>query len=285
MPRRNRLSTGTYALAVGAPHILAIVCAILTVHPSLAAACDRALANAYEQKARDAGDNYARKVRYYRNAIDVCPKTPITYADLSDALLHLNNIGEAESVIKRGVKVDPRHSEVRRVYGDVLRRKKEFSAAVEQYEKALQYAQIPRDRFYALAHRGWAQHRLGKIAESTRSWTDALDVNIVFDPVTNRKLYNMVAWNYAVCRTHEICDGAAAVEFYEMNPARNPTWYELGTGAAAYARSGDFAAAVRLQAASISMIESTDMPDREKWLRGARDRMRLFKEEIPYTEN
>ena len=262
---------------------LVIACLALS-QVSVASACDRTLANAYEQNARDAGENHERKARYFRNAIEECPKTPKTYADLSDALLQLDEIDEAESVIKRGVKVDPMHSEVRRVYGDVLRKQNDLNSALEQYVLALRYAGIPRDRFYALAHMGWAHHGLGEHTESTKSWTAALNINIVFDPVTNRRLYNMVAWNHAVCRTTEVCDGTAAVEFHERNPVRYPAWNELGTGAAAYARLGNFAAAVALQKQSIALIRSTDIQDKDRWLEGAMERMKLYQQGIAYTD-
>jgi len=262
-----------------------LVCACLLLYQnSDAFACDRGLANAWEQKARDAGENYERKVQYFRNAINECPKTPQAYADLSDALLHLGKPDEAESVIIRGVNVDPNHSEVRRVYGDVLLQQDKLGAALEQYEQALVSAKIPRDRFYALAQKGWVHHALDNHTESTKSWTAALNIDIVFDPVTNRRLYNMVAWNHAVCRAVEVCDGATAVSFYERNPVRNQAWNELGTGAAAYARLGDFATAVRLQEESVSLIQSTEIPNREKWLKGAIERIKLYQHGMPYTE-
>ena len=252
---------------------------------SVAKACDRDLANQYEQKARDASEDYEQKSLYYRKAIKVCPKSPDAYAELSHALLQIKEVDEAESIIKRGVEIDPKYSKIRRIYGDVLRAQHELSSASEQYEKALKYAKIPRHRFYALAHLGWAQHGLNNHTESTNSWVKALDININFEPFKNRRLYNMVAWNYAVCRTAEICDGATAVKFHNRIPSKNQTWYELGTGAAAYARMGDFAAAVRLQEKSILLIQITDKRDKEKWLDSARDRMKLYKQEKPYTEN
>lgn len=248
-------------------------------------ACDRDLANAWEQKARDAGGNFESKAQYFRNAINECPKTPKTYADLSDALLHLEKADQAESVIEQGVDVDPKHSEVRRVYGDVLLQQGKLALALAQYERALEYAKIPRDRFYALANKGWVHHAFDDHTESTKSWTEALNIDIVFDPVTNRRLYNMVAWNHAVCRTPEVCDGAVAVGFYQRNPAKNPAWNEIGTGAAAYARQGRFATAIRLQEKSISSIQSTDIPNKGKWLEGARERMKLYQRGMPYSEN
>ena len=260
------------------------VCLVL-LQVSVANACDRNLANQYEQKARDTGEDYEQKALYYRKAINVCPKSPDAYAELSHALLQIKEVDEAESIIKRGVEIDPKYSKIRRIYGDVLRAQYDFSSASEQYEKALKYAKIPRHRFYALAHLGWAQHGLNNNTESTKSWVKALDIKINFEPFKNRRLYNMVAWNYAVCRTAEICDGATAVKFHNMIPSKNLTWYELGTGAAAHARMGDFITAVRLQEKSILLIQSTDIGDKENWLNGARDRLRLYKQEKPYTEN
>ena len=253
-------------------NILICVCLVL-LQVSVANACDRNLANQYEQKARDAGRDYEQKALYYRKAINVCPKSPDAYAELSHALLQIKEVDEAESIIKRGVEIDPKYSKIRRIYGDVLRAQYDFSSASEQYEKALKYAKIPRHRFYALAHLGWAQHELNNNTESTKSWVKALDIKINFEPFKNRRLYNMVAWNYAVCRTAEICDGATAVNFHNMIPSKNLTWYELGTGAAAHARMGDFITAVRLQEKSILLIQSTDIGDKENWLNGARDRM------------
>lgn len=265
--------------------LLACVCLVLLQVP-VANACDRDLANQYEQKARDAGENYEQKALYYRKAINECPKSPDAYAELSHALLQIKEVDEAESIIKRGVEIGPKYSKIRRIYGDVLRAQHDFSSASEQYEKALKYAKIPRHRFYALAHLGWAQHGLNNHTESTKSWAKALDINMNFEPFKNRQLYNMVAWNYAVCRTAEICDGGTAVKFHNMIPSKNQIWYELGTGAAAHARMGDFATAVRLQEKSIELIQSsTDIGDKEKWLNGARDRMKLYKQAKPYTEN
>jgi len=265
--------------------LLACVCLVLLQVP-VANACDRDLANQYEQKARDAGENYEQKALHYRKAINECPKSPDAYAELSHALLQIKEVDEAESIIKRGVEIGPKYSKIRRIYGDVLRAQHDFSSASEQYEKALKYAKIPRHRFYALAHLGWAQHGLNNHTESTKSWAKALDINMNFEPFKNRQLYNMVAWNYAVCRTAEICDGGTAVKFHNMIPSKNQIWYELGTGAAAHARMGDFATAVRLQEKSIELIQSsTDIGDKEKWLNGARDRMKLYKQAKPYTEN
>ena len=149
---------------------------------------------------------------------------------------------------------------------------------------AVAYANIPRDRFYALAHRGWAHHGLDNHQQSTRSWVDALDIGIVFDPVTNRRLHNMVAWNHAVCRASSVCDGAVAVKFYEMIPSKRRTWYELGTGAAAYARSGDFETAVRLQRQSMSRLENSNVSNKDKWVDGAAMRLALYEQGKPYTE-
>jgi tetratricopeptide (TPR) repeat protein len=256
--------------------IVMLIC-LAFVQVPIAAASDCELAEGYEQKAREAGEDYQVKALFFRRAIKACPESSDAYAELSLALLEMKNLEEAESVIKRGVEVDPDNSKIRRVYGDVLRAKKEFGLAVRQYEKALTYAKIPRHRFYALAHLGWAQHGLNNHTESTNAWVGALDIGLNFDPFTSRQLYNMVAWNYAVCRTNEICDGKLAVKFYNEIPKNNRTWYELGTGEAAYARMRDFDTAVRLQEESIALIESTDMPDKEGWLSGARERMALYK--------
>lgn len=264
--------------------LLVCICCCLASAPA-AQACDWNLARTYEQKARDAGADYQRKALYFRKALGVCPKSTDSYAELSDALLKINEIDEAELVIKQGVDMDPRNSKIRRIYGDVLRKQGEPAAAVGQYERALRYARIPRHRFFALAHMGWVQHELGRHTQSTRYWEQALDIGINFEPFKDRGMYNMVAWNYAVCRTADVCDGAAAVAHHGKIPGGNQTWYELGTGAAAYARSGEFAAALKLQEQSIQLIRDGDMPDKDERLAGANHRMALYRQGMPYTDN
>lgn len=270
--------------AVSRSSIILVATLLLSLQAPQARPCDRALADSYEQKARDAGRSHESRVQYFRNAIDVCPKTPSTYVELVETLLALERIAEAESTVRQGLKFGERHSGIRRVFGDVLRKNLQYDDALGQYELAVRYAAIPRDRFYALAHKGWAHHGLGQHTDSTKSWEDALAIGIVFDPVTNRRLHNMVAWNHAVCRTEYACSAAKAVDAYKRNPARRKTWYELGTGAAAFARAGDFESAVRLQEQSIALLDEADAADKGSRMEGARQRLALYRQARPYTE-
>ncbi len=98
---------------------------------------------------------------------------------------------------------------------------------------------------------------------------------------------NNLAWVYATAKDPRFRDGKAAVGYAQKAVAQADDYQYLDTLAAALARDGQFAAAVKTQTEALALLEKDrDYPAayREKAVASFRGRLARFQQGQPYTE-
>ena len=78
-------------------------------------------------------------------------------------------------------------------------------------------------------------------------------------------------------------NGKEAVEWGKKAVPQIKAWYPVGALAAAYARNREFDKAVKGAEKSIGLLRKEDKKTQEKYLKGALERLNLYKKRQPYT--
>jgi hypothetical protein len=103
-------------------------------------------------------------------------------------------------------------------------------------------------------------------------------------------LYNMIAWHWATCKTPGHANPVMAIRICQENIAAMPeeSWY-VDTLAAAYARVGNFAAAIQTQEKAISLAHAGELKKKStnyEWrMRQMQHRLGAYRERHWWSED
>lgn len=124
--------------------------------------------------------------------------------------------------------------------------------------------------------RGYAYYKKGEHASAQKDWLEVIKL----EP-RNAWAFNSLAWVLATSKTDSIRNGKEAIRAAQTACELTDwkKWYCVGTLAAAYAESGDFAQALKYQKQAIDMAGPS--PDERKELRR---RLSLYDHKMPEHE-
>jgi tetratricopeptide (TPR) repeat protein len=171
------------------------------------------------------------------------------------------------------IRLNPRHANAYSNRGIAWSAKGDNDRAIADYGEAIrlnpQYA-------YAYRNRGLAWRAKGDYDRAIADYGEAIRLNPQF-----ASAYNSLAWLLATSQDAKVRDGKRAVQLAQKAGALD-SWHNanyLGTLAAAYAESGQFADAVHSQEKALGF------PDYEKTSgTAARERLSLYRSGKPYRE-
>jgi len=162
-------------------------------------------------------------------------------ANLGHALLEKNDLDGALVHLQKALELGPETADVQTNLGLALAEKGQTDEAIPHFQRALQIAPADAD---AHSYLGTALLMKGEKAEALQQWRLGLKAQ-----PDNVKLLNDTAWLLSTSSDPGLRNGAQAVELagraVQLTRGREPML--LGTLAAAYAESGDFAKAVETQ--------------------------------------
>ena len=94
-----------------------------------------------------------------------------------------------------------------------------------------------------------------------------------------------LAWFLATCPDPRVSNGQEALRYAKMAAAQYQEWDIIGVLGAAHARVGNFKEAIIAAEKSLALLQSqTDVVDKDKELREARERLQGYRNKQPWTE-
>jgi tetratricopeptide (TPR) repeat protein len=201
-----------------------------------------------------------------------CVKGAAFYARRGNDYANKGQYDEAISNYNKALEINPRLAEAYESRGIAYGKKGQCNQAISDYTKALEIN--PRD-VWAYNNRGFAYGERGQYDEAISDYNKALEIN-PSDPLA----YNNLAWLFATADVPRFRNGEEALKLAlkacELTDWKNPIL--LDTLAAAYARVGDFANAIKWQEKA---LESPLLFNRTT----AQQRLTLYREHKPWPSD
>ncbi len=258
------------------------------------------------------GNNYFKRGQYdeaisdYTKALEIDPKFTEAYHNRGTAYGKKGRYDEAISDFTKALEINPRFAEAYRSRGSAYDDKGQYDEAISDYNKALEMNPGDGLAYYnrgiAYAHKGqydeaisdyikvleidpkdaWTYNNRGIAYEKKGEYDQAIsDYNkaLEIDPVC-MEVYNNLAWVLATANVIRFRNGEKALQLAlkacELTNWKNPSC--LDTLAAAYARLGDFANAVKWQEKA---LESPELSNNAN----AQQRLILYREHKAYPSD
>jgi tetratricopeptide (TPR) repeat protein len=215
---------------------------------------------------------YQKAVAYFDEAVRIDPKFVLAYYNRGVALQQLGQEHRAIKDYTTVIRLEPYLADAYASRGTAYENLKHYDQAIKDYNEAIRLAPKAAANY---ANRASSYDKLGRYREAIRDYDQAIRLG----PRDDETLDSM-AWLLATGAHPASRDGKRAVrlarEACELTQWKEPSY--LDTLAAAYARAGDFASAVKWQAKA---LEDPDFRE----AREARERLALYRVGKPYPPN
>jgi tetratricopeptide (TPR) repeat protein len=215
-------------------------------------------------------DEYDIAIKDFSQAIQLSPRNDVPYLDRGQAWALKNNLDKAIADFNEAIRLDPDDALNYQNRGSAWSEKREFDKATADFNEALRLH--PQDAETHL-HRGWALVAKKEYAQALDDFNEAIRI----EP-RDGFYYNNRAWFSATCPDPSYRDGKRAVQS-ATHACQLSGWkdaFNLGTLAAAYAETGDFASAIKYQEQAQPLYAEEN--DRRDGLA----RLELFRQGKPY---
>jgi tetratricopeptide (TPR) repeat protein len=215
---------------------------------------------------------YQKAVGFFDEAIRLDPKFTRAYYNRGVAYQQLGQNERAIKDYSEAIRLDPRFSDAYASRGTAYENLKQYEQAIKDYGEAIKLAPHEANNY---ANRASSYDKLGRYPEAIKDYNEAIKL----DPRDDDAL-DSLAWLLATGKNPALRDGKRAVEL-ALQACELTHWKEPGhidTLAAAYARAGDFAAAVKWQMKALEDKEFAKDKD-------AQERLKLYRAGKPYPPN
>lgn len=213
-----------------------------------------------------------KAIEYFGQAIRIDPGFVLAYYNRA---ITLQQMGDEQQAIKDytdAIRLEPRFADAYASRGAAYENLKQYDQAIKDYSEAIRLAPNVAPIH---ANRASAYDKTGRYQEAIRDYEEALRL----DPRDAATL-DSFAWLLATVAKPALRDGKRAVqlarEACELTRWKEPN--HIDTLAAAYARTGDFASAVKWQ------TKALEDPEFRK-AREARERLALYRAGKAYPSN
>jgi tetratricopeptide (TPR) repeat protein len=239
---------------------------------------------ALEINARDADAYYNRGIVHNRKsqyneaisdfskALEINPRYADAYYNRGIAYNKKGQYDQAISDYNKALEINPRFAEAYKSRGSTYDDKGQYDEAISDYNKALEID--PRDA-WTYYNRGVVYERKDQYDQAISDYDKALEIN----PIC-AEAYNNLAWLLATANVTRFRNGEKALQLAlkacELTDWKNPSC--LDTLAAAYARVGDFANAIKWQEKA---LESPKLSNNTN----AQQRLILYREHKPWPSD
>ena len=215
--------------------------------------------------------DYDKAIADYSEAIRLDPKVVSTYISRGSAWWVKQEYDKAIADYNEAIRLDPNNATAYSNRGIAWSKKKEYDKAIADYDESIRLEPKYAFAYYTRAD-AWRDKK-----EYDKAIADYNEV-IRLDP-KDESGYNRRAWIWATCPDDEYRDGKKAVES-ATRACELTDWkdvYKLGTLAAAYAETGDFAKAVEWQEKAHRLYSDDD---KKKWSK----LLDLYRDKKPYRD-
>lgn len=213
-----------------------------------------------------------KAVAYFSEAIRIDSKFVLAYYNRGIALQQLGEYPRAIKDYTEAIRLEPYFADAYGSRGIAYENLKQYDQAIKDYSQAIRLAPKAALNY---ANRASSYYKLERYQEAVRDYEEAVRLNPRDDETRDS-----LAWLLATSADRALRDGKRAIqlarEACELTQWKEPG--HLDTLAAAYARAGDFASAVKWQKKAL------DDPDFRK-IEEARERLTLYRAGKAYPPN
>jgi tetratricopeptide (TPR) repeat protein len=224
--------------------------------------------------------NYGKALADYDEAIRLNPRDFASYNDRGMLYTSKRDYGNALRDFNQALRLDPKNPTVYYNRGCVYDHKGAYDNAIADNSEAIRLnprtAAERRSRITAYSNRGIAYYHKGEYEKAIADYSDAMRL----DP-KRWSAYNGLAWIRATAPRPVLRDGRKAVMYAtkacELSEWKS--WTNIDTLAAAYAETGNFAAAIKWEQRS---LQTTNLAQEDA--AKAKTRRALYQASKPYHE-
>lgn len=257
--------------AFSALHAASLCLALLS--PALGLAQPQAARDAFYNGIIEGKSGHPQKAAdFFGAAIRIDPKFVLAYYNRA---LALQQLGDEQGAIRdytEAIRLKPFFADAYASRGTARENLKQYDRAIKDYSEAIRLAP---GIAVTYANRASSYDKLGRYQEAIRDYEEAIRL----DPRDDQTL-DSFAWLLATVANPAFHDGKRAIEL-AREACKLTRWREpnhIDTLAAAFARTGDFASAVKWQ---MKALEDKDFRKSKE----ARERLVLYRAGKPYPPN
>ena len=215
---------------------------------------------------------YDKAIADFDEALRIDPELAESYYFRAMSWCAKDELDKGLADINQAIDIDPKLMGAHAFRGRICYAKKDYAKAVTDFDEAIR-RQPQLAALYLIRAEAWQRQKV--YDKAMADYKEAIDI----DP-KNSLFLNNLAWLLATCADARYRDGKKAVELAtracELIEWKAPG--NIDTLAAAYAETGDFAAALKWQTKAIELLQD------EKEKADYRTRLELYKAKKPYHD-